>query len=206
MTVRDIGAMLDSALTMESHIKSVKKSCYHQIRNISKIRKYLSEDAAKTLVNAFVTSRLDNMNALLYNLPNSQIEKLQMIQNNSARVIKKCKKSDHITPHLFDLHWLPINYRIKYKILLIVYKCLHGEGPEYIASLLEQYQPPRALRSASQHRLRELRAQKKYGERAFSRAGPKLWNELPFDIKCSKSKDIFKKALKTYFFKTAYNL
>ena len=154
----------------------------------------------------FLTSRLDNMNALLCKLPNFQIQKLQRIQNHAARIIKKCKKTDHITPLLFDLHWLPIKFRIEYKILLLVFKCLHGEGPEYLASLLEDYNQPMGLRSVSQHRLKEVRSKKKYGERAFSVIGPKLWNDLPVELKTSESVNIFKKSLKTYLFRQAYNL
>ena len=146
------------------------------------------------------------MNAILSNLPNYQIDKLQMVQNSAARVIKKCKKSDHITPLLIDLHWLPVNFRMEYKILVIVYKCLHGEGPEYLTSLLQQYLPPRTLRSSSQHHLKEVHTNKNYGDRAFCVVGPKLWNKLPIDIKISKSINIFKKSLKTYLFKIAYNL
>ena len=146
------------------------------------------------------------MNALLCKLPNFQIQKLQRIQNHAARIIKKCKKTDHITPLLFDLHWLPIKFRIEYKILLLVFKCLHGEGPEYLASLLEDYNQPMGLRSVSQHRLKEVRSKKKYGERAFSVIGPKLWNDLPVELKTSESVNIFKKSLKTYLFRQAYNL
>ena len=205
-TVRNIGAMMDSALNMESHISNVRKSCYLQIRNLSKIRNYLSEEAAKSLTHAFVTSRLDNMNSLLHNLPNYQIEKLQLIQNNAARLVQKCKKSDHITPTLIDLHWLPIRYRIQYKLLVLVYKSLHGEGPEYLSSLLEEYNPPRTLRSTAKLRLKEPPTHKKYGERAFSVVGPKLWNGLPQEVKNCISTTIFKSALKTHLFKVAYNL
>ena len=146
------------------------------------------------------------MNSLLFNLPNSQLDKLQIVQNNAARVIKKCKKFDHVTPLLFDLHWLPVKYRIKFKILLMTYKCLHSEGPEYLASLLTQYHPARSLRSETQHLLKEIPSKKKYGERSFAFVAPKLWNELPIALKTSTSTDTFKKALKTYFFKMAYNL
>ena len=75
MIVRNIGAMMDSVLSMESHISNVRKSCYLQIQNLSKLRNYLSEEAAKSLTHAFVTSRLDNMNSLLHYLPNYQTEK-----------------------------------------------------------------------------------------------------------------------------------
>lgn len=204
--VKDIGVMLDPTLSMNTQINSIVKSCYFQMRNLSKIRKYLSEDAAKALTHAFVSSRLDNMNSLLANIPDYQIHKLQLIQNHAARIIKKQKKSCHITPILIDLHWLPIQYRIQYKILLLVYKCIHGESPVYLSSLVQEHQPSRALRSGSQQLLRELPVRKNYGKRAFSVVGPKLWNLLPFDIKMSTSVNIFKSALKTHLFKCAYDL
>ena len=100
----------------------------------------------------------------------------------------------HITPTLINLHWLPIKSRIKYKILLLVYKSIHGEGPSYLASLLEEYHPPRSLRSAAQSLLSEPRVHKKYGDRAFSVAGPKLWNGLPIEIRNSPSIFIFQKS------------
>ena len=173
----------------------------HQIRNLSKIRKYLTVESTVSLTHAFISSRLDNMNSLLYNLPKSQLDRLQLIQNNAARVIKKLPKSCHITEHLIDLHWLPVEFRIQYKILLFVYKSLHGKGPVYLASMLEEYCPSRTLRSAAQSLLREPSIHKKYGERAFSVVGPRLWNALPIEIKSSPSVDSFKSVLKTYLFK-----
>ena len=205
-SVRNIGAMLDSTLTMETHINSIIKSCYFQIRSISKIRKYLTIDATKSLTHAFVTSRLDNMNALLYKIPDCQIKKLERIQKHAARIIMMQKKSSEITPFLIKLHWLPIPFRFEYKILLQVYKCLHGKGPEYLSELLEEYRPPLNLRSTNRYRPLQVPATKKgYGDRAFSVAGPTLWKALPDSIRKSPSVDSFKKALKTFYFKKAYN-
>ena len=177
-----------------------------QIRILSKIRKYLSEEAAKSLTHAFVTFRLDNMNSLLHNLPNYQTKKLQFIQNHAARAVKKCKKSDNITQTLIDLHWLPVKFRLQYKLLILVYKCLHGDGPAYLSSLLEEYHPSRNLRSTAQACLYESLVHKRYGERAFSVAGPKLWNVLPESLRKSNSLHVFKKSLKTHIFKVAYDL
>ena len=204
MTGRNIGAMLDSALTMKPQIDNITKSCYMQIRNLSKIRKYLTTESAKTLTHAFITSRLDNMNSLLVDIPKVQTDRLQSIQHHAARIIKQENKYCHITDHLKDLHWLPIQYRIQYKILLLVYKSLNGKGPAYLASMLEVYRPPYDTRSAAEFRLIEPPVNKKYGDRAFSVAGPRLWNPLPLPLKLSPSVDTFKKALKTYLFKKAY--
>ncbi len=123
-TVRNIGAMLDTRCTMKSHITSIKKSCYLQLRSLSKIRNFETDEVATTLIHAFVTSMLDNMNALLLYIPDYQLKQLQLIQNNAARVITKQKKSAHITPTLNNLHWLPVQYRVEFKILLLVFKCL----------------------------------------------------------------------------------
>ena len=120
--------------------------------------------------------------------------------------MKKANRYCHATPLLKDLHWLPIKSRIQFKILLLVFKSIHGEGPAYLASMLEEYCPSRCLRSADQSRLVEPLTHKKYGERAFSVAGPKLWNALRDDVKRAETVCSFKSKLKTYLFKKAYNL
>lgn len=191
---------------MKPHVDSIMKSCYVQMRNLSKIRKYLTEEAAKSLTHAFVSSRLDMMNSILYNIPDNLLNKLQLIQNNAARIVKKANRYCHITPLLQDLHWLPIKFRIQFKLLLSVFKSIHGEGLAYLASMLEEYRPSRRLRSADQSRLREPLIHKKYGERAFSVAGPKLWNALRDDIKKAETVCTFKSKLKTFLFQKAYQL
>ena len=98
---------------------------------------YLSLDATKTIVHVLIYSRLDYCNSLYYGLPNTQIQRLQRIQNAAARIILKRKKFDHITPVLIELHWLPLKYRITFKLLLLAYKLLTGQAPLYLAELLK---------------------------------------------------------------------
>ena len=115
------------------------------------------------------------------------------------------RKHEHITPILFNLHWLPINYHIMFKILLITYKAPNNLAPSYIRDLLIPYIPSRQLRSSSKNLLSiphvNLRT---YGARAFSVAAPTLWNTLPSDIKNSPSVSVFKNRLKTSLFKKAF--
>ena len=126
---------------------------------------------------------------------------------SSHRLVLKQKKYCHITPHLVHLHWLPVKFRIQYKILVMVFKCLHGEGPSYLASLLERHNPTRSLRSSDKNMLVKPRTKRRWGDRAFSAAGPSLWNVLPDKLKnCELSLDCFKKELKTHLFKKAYGL
>jgi len=201
---RNIGAFLDTEMKMTVQISNTIRACYCHLRAISKIRKYLTQDAIIKLCHAFITSRIDNMNALLYNLPDYQLRKIQLIQNNTARLIYRHKHSDHITPLLRELHWLPVERRIHFKILLLVYKCLHQQAPSYLTELILPYIPTRALRSADQELLQESRSNKRYGERAFSLCGPKLWNALPLSVRQCTTTPSFKNTLKTHLFKLAY--
>ena len=192
-------------LCMDQHIKNICKSAHFHLRNIRKIRKYLDKDSTEILVHSFITSKLDNCNSLLYGLPDYQLHKLQLIQNTAARVITGTKKFEHITAVLQGLHWLPISYRIMFKILLLVYKGLHGLSPQYISDMLVFNTRTRTLRSHSMLMLKVGRPNTKtYGDRAFSIAGPTLWNNLPLNIKLASSLNIFKKELKTYLFKLAF--
>ena len=205
-TARNIGAHFDSTMDMKPHVNRVIRACYHQIRLIAKIRKYLSMDSASKLIHAFVTSRLDNLNSLLVELPDYVLNKLQLVQNNAARLVAREKKSSHVTPLLKQLHWLPIEYRIKYKIVLIVYKCLHEMGPVYLTSLLTGYHPGTSmcLRSDKEELLDNKRTAKGYGDRAFAKSGPELWNALPLNIRNSSSVTAFKSSIKTHYYKICY--
>ncbi len=107
----------------------------------------ISVSDAEKLVHAFMTSRLDYCNALLGGCPTSSINKLQIVQNAAARALTRSRKYDHITPILQSLHWLPIKFRISYKILLLAYKALNDLAPAYLTNLLSRYNPTRSLRS-----------------------------------------------------------
>ena len=171
---------------------------------VSGIRKYLTIDAAKTIVHALVTSRLDNLNSLLHKLPEYELDRLQKLQNSAARLIFKQPIENNITPTLKQLHWLPVRKRIEYKIILLTFKCLNDLAPSYLSSTLQSYTPPRSLRSSSGLLLREHSTFKKYGERAFYNCAPNLWNKLPLELKQCNTVDTFKGHLKTYLFEAAY--
>ena len=201
-STRNLGVYFDQHARMYEHVKEVCQASYYHLRNISKIRRYLCQDTAKILIHyVYITSKLDNCNSLLYGLPNYMINKLQTVQNAAARIVTCTKKTHHITPVLCKLHWLPVNYRIIFKVLLLVYKGLNGQVPAYISELLHHRTCSRSLCSSSQKFLSiPTISLKTYGDRAFSVAGPKLLNELPLSIRSSDSLTIFKKDLKTFFY------
>ena len=109
----------------------------------------MDESSTKTLIHAFVTSKLDYCNALLNGLPKYQINRLQLVLNTAARVVTHTRKYEHITPVLIGLHWLPVSYRITFKILLLTYKALNNLAPSYLSDLLSQRCNVRSVRPRS---------------------------------------------------------
>eukprot|EP00918_Siedleckia_nematoides_P051234 GHVU01112101.1.p1 GENE.GHVU01112101.1~~GHVU01112101.1.p1 ORF type:complete len:251 (-),score=5.41 GHVU01112101.1:32-784(-) len=205
--VRNLGIIFDSNLTMEDHVKIIARTASIGIHNIGRIRHYLAKPCTEKLIHAFVTSRLDYCNSLLYGVPNNMMCHLQRIQNSAARLILRANKFDHITPVLISLHWLPIKQRIAFNVLLITYKALNGQAPDYISSLLapQCHVTARDLRSTSSRSLTPTRVKThSYGQRAFCAAAPELWNLLPSELQSCDSVDTFKKKLKTFLFKDAF--
>ena len=145
--VKNIGVYIDSELTMKQHVNQITSTAWFHLRNLFKIRKFLTKSACVTLVHAFVTSRLDLYNCLLYNCPSGLKNKLQRVLNCAAKLIFHKRKFDSVTPLLKKLHWLPIQQRIEFKILLITFKCINGQGPEYLSELLTPYSKRQHLNS-----------------------------------------------------------
>ena len=203
--VRNLGCSFDSPMSLNVHISSIVRSASFHIRNIGRIRKYLNPRATEQILHSFVTSRLDMCNSLLFGLPQDQIARLQRIQNTAARLVTLTRKTTHITPVLRELHWLPVGYRITYKILLFVFKSLNSLAPGYISSLLQPYKPSRTLRSSNKVLLCEPPSRHSWGDRAFSVAAPRLWNSLPLQVRASPSLVHFKTALKSHIFHEAFH-
>ena len=156
----------------------------------------------QVLISAFVLSRIDYCNYLLAGCPKQLIHKLQKVQNNAASLICRTPKSDHISPVLNTLHWLPVEQRIEYKLLLLACKSVNNDGTSYLSDLLKFYIPSRQLRSSSDSRLLCILSfrLKSLGQRKFSYQASVLWNSLPISLRHSNSTLAFKSALKTHLF------
>ena len=189
---------------------------FFHIRSLSKVCPYIDYKAASSIAVCLILSKLAYCNSLLSGLPQKQIKRLQAVQNAAARTVMKCKnkrkqqqqqqqqKTDHITPILRQLHWLPIQKRICHKILSATYRSVHDNTPLYLSDLLQKHNPSRLLRSAPRSLLdvpgpRDSKT-KRYGQRAFRYVAPSLWNVLPESIKEKDSIQSFRPSLKTHFF------
>ena len=210
-TVIDLGVHIDDQLTMSDHVAHLSRTCFFQLRQIRAIRQSLTTDATKTLVHAFVSSRLDYCNSLLNNISDSLLNKLQRIQNAAARLVSGRRKFDHITPVLRELHWLPVWQRVTFKIATLVFKCLHEQAPSYLARQCIRVAslPGRShLRSADRNELDIPRTHTVWiGARPFSVSGPVVWNSLPNELRDDGlSLPNFRWGLKTHLFGQAWLL
>ena len=199
---RNIGVMFDNELSLKYQVPKLCQVAFFYIRRIRSIRHCLTQHATELLIHSLVISRLDYGNGLLYGVSDKLLDKLQRVQNVAARVVVKASRYDHVTPILKTLHWLPIRYRTEYKLLLLTFKALHHLAPSYLTDLLQLYHTTRTLRSSSDALLTEHSARlRNYGDRDFSVAAPKLWNNLPLNMRECGSANSFKRLLKTHLFK-----
>ncbi|XP_058052641.1 uncharacterized protein LOC131204948 [Ahaetulla prasina] len=203
--VRNLGVLLDDRLSFEDHLTAVSRRAFHQVRLVRQLRPFLDRDALCTVTHALVTSRLDYCNALYMGLPLKCTRRLQLVQNAAARVIEGAPRSSHVTPLLRRLHWLPVAFRVHFKVLVTIFKALHGLGPGYLRDRLllphASHRPVRSHRegllrvpSAKQCRLAAPRG------RAFSVGAPTLWNELPPGLRQIPDLRTFRRELKTHLF------
>ena len=160
--VRNLGVMFDCNMSMSAQDNNVVKSANYHLINIGRARKMLTTESTKMAVHALVTSRIDYCNSLLAGISESLLKRLVNIQRTAARIVTRKRKYDPISHDLVELHWLPIKQRIDFKIIVLVYKCLHQTAPNYLAELLHVSISHRRLRSNStaSYRLTEHRTQR----------------------------------------------
>ena len=192
-TVKNLGFKLDRHLSMESQVNSIVSHCYKLIGDIARIRDLLSDKDTVSLMHAIVSSRLDYCNSLFYGIDKKLISKLQKVQNAAVRLISKRRKYESVRDVLKELHWLPVQQRIIFKILLLTFKILNGMAPENLSALI-------SVRRADAFILNNVYLNSGYGRRSFAYIAPRYWNALPEHVRMSSSIDIFKRLSKSILF------
>ena len=193
-SVKYLGVYFDPQLTLRSHINHVSSRCYLLLRNIGRIRSILSQSQIEVLVHAVISSKIDYCNSIYYGINKDAISALQKIQNAAIRMIFKFKKRYSVSQYFAKLHWLKVEQRVYYKIILLVFKCVYNRAPTQLIDKIVNYKNTDTLT------LKCVQFNTKAGRRSFSYIGPRLWNEVPYRIKALSDVEAFKKQLKTLLF------
>ena len=200
----NLGVIFDKNFNFHSHISAICSSCIYHIRHLRRIRRHLDLDSAKLLANALLSSRLDYCNFLLSGTAETYLTKLQRILNRLAHVVSKSPPFTRSVPLLCSLHWLPVKYRVHFKICLLTYKSLHEEQPVYRRSLIATSLPSCSLRLKRGITLSVPRNRTNTGARAFSSCAPSLWNNFPLSFRLATSVATFRRRLKISLFALAF--
>ena len=206
-TARNLGIWFDSQLSMSEHISRTVRACWAQLSNLWRIGNRLNRQTKIQLVHTLIHSRLDYGNALLKQATKKDINRLQKVQNSAVRFVNNHRKRRGVTKLRKDLHFLPVSFRIDFKILLLTYKCVNGLAPQYLKDLIVPRKQKRcSLRCDSDPTLLERNFSTRYRQTsaAFSVSAPKLWNDLPRSVREATTVETFKTRLKTHMFKLAY--
>jgi len=191
---------------MRTHVSRTVSSCFAVLRQLRSIRRFVSPVALQSLVVLLVLSRLDYGNATLAGLPSNQLDRLQSVLNAAARLVFSARKYEHVTPLLRDLHWLLVPQRVEYKLAMLVYRCLHGLAPSYLADdlqLVANLESRQQLRSSSPDALVVPPTRLcTVGHRAFPVSAARVWNGLPTHV--TSSLHIFKRHLKTFLLSRSF--
>jgi len=187
-------------MMMADHVSAVCLSGYYQLRQLRCVLQSLTSNVVKTLVHAFVSCRLDYCNSLQYGVADGQLQRLQSDRNTAARLVSVTWRSEHITPILKSLTWLPIHQRITFKLATLVQNCMNGRVPVYLADDC-QLVSRRQTRSATAAFLGVPRTSTSLSSRMFSVAGPRTWNSVSITIRTSSLfYTISTRLLKTHLF------
>jgi hypothetical protein len=176
--VKIIGVTPDQHLTFRDHVQNVFKSSNYHTRVLRHIHSPWTKDIARTAACALVNTRFYHCNSVLYHTTGSNIAKLQRAQNAIARVVTNTRRTEHIRPVLEGLHWLPINYRIDYKLAILTYKICATCIPAYLKPFIRDYVLSRQLRSSSMQLIMTEATKTEIARRSFSQAAPTVWNCL----------------------------
>ena len=210
--MKNLGITFDSDLSFSQHLSLVIRTCFRHIKDFSKIRKFLSQSDATSLANALVSSRLDYCNSLLYSISQTELKRLQRVQNIVCRIVSKLPRQASITGALKSLHWLPVQYRIQYKLHCLTFKVLHSGQPSYLGSYIRPYACAKSTRRSNPN-LKHLEVpsydnkiikSRNHLSKAFCHAAPTLWNALPVQVRTAPTLNSFRHRLKTHMFSLAY--
>ena len=203
--VKLLGVTLDNHLSMDKHVNEVSRACFYHLRALRHIRPAITASDANMIACSVVGSRLDYANAVLYGISSKNINRLQRIQNALARCVVDPTVHGSSKALLQQLHWLPIQQRIDFKLAKLAFLACSSATSFYLNSSVARYLPSRTLRSQDTCLLAVPRTKTVFGSRAFRVAAPTVFNSLPQDIRSTDNISTFCRLLKTFYFRKAFD-
>ena len=194
--VKNVGVWIDQNLNLKKHVNNIVSHSFKILKDVGRIKKNLTKSHLKNLVHAVISSRLDYCNGILINIEKQVLYKLQKVQNAAARLILGRRRRESAKMALHELHWLNVEARIVYKVLLLVFKWKIGVASENLQLKYKSFYG----RESDFLMLETPHFKTKYGKRTFRYNGPRLWNALSEPMRREKDIAIFKKDLKTLLF------
>ena len=195
-SVKNVGVTLDKNLSMKKHINNVSSHCYKILKDIRRVKKALQRCHLERIVHSIITHRLDYCNSLLININKKELFKLQKVQNAAARLILGKGRRTSARLALKELHWLNVEARIYFKVLLLVFKVIHGICSDNLSLKYKAF----SGRESDYLKLETPNFKTKYGKRLFEFNGSRLWNALPVELRREEDIEKFKKGIKTLLF------
>ena len=199
-TVKLLGVQLDSNLKFDVQVNEIVTTTLYHLKNISKIKRYLSHSETETLVHAFLSNKLDYCNSILFGINQATLSKLQTVQNKAARIVLGLSPFSSVTDAMLaDFHWLKLDQRIIFKVLLFVHKFFMNAAPHWLSEQL-------IVIDIDERLLHNLYFNSASGRRSFTYAAPRFWNCLKKDIRLLNDTEQFKTSIKTVLFRNTNNI
>lgn len=198
-SVRDLGVIIDSHLTYDAHISMVVSSCMAKLCQINRVRNSFDNSTLSLIISALVFSKLFYCSTVWCNTSDTNIKKLQKVQNFAARIVTRTRKFDHITPVLHQLKWLPIQQQLLYRDALMTYKSVYGLAPTYLCTKLSKRMETHDRFTRNRDSLNIPLYRSASGQRSFKYRAAKLWNDMDQLLKEIPNYFTFKRMLKRSF-------
>ena len=189
---RDLGVILVTSLTFDDHIAATVASCMSRLGQISHVKHCLDKCTLIIIINTLVFSKLFYCSSVWSNTSQSNIAKVQAVQNFARRIVSGSKKYDHVTPILKQLNWLPVKQHMYYRDSIVAFKFMNGLAPGYLSDQFIKRSSISTCQTRNSQLLNIPLFKTATGQRTFYYRMVSLWNALPQNIKLSQSLAHFK--------------
>ena len=202
---RALGVYFNERFDCGDTIGDLSRRCFYYLRQFKVVRKHHDNEAMKSILQAFVASRLDYCNVLYAGIPGYMLNKIQRVQNCAARLYSRIGRRSSVRHVMRDeLHWLPVQSRVVFKVAVLTYKIVHGKAPGYLSEVVTSCSSVTSgrmsLRSSDRRDLTLVRHRTvRSGDRLFTYKSPKIWNDLPLHVREAPTLNTSCRRLKTFF-------